>query len=124
MNKTKNACKHKECEGLVKCKIGKGDKQKKVDKQIELQIKMIELLLNIEEEEYGCTTNYFIKHTGAEKKDIKAVIKILKRSEMVFSDWCIDDDGMLSGKAYFLTHRATQWSVREWLQELKKMQNE
>ncbi len=43
---------------------------------------------------------------------------------MVETNYCVDDDGMLSGSAYFLTTRATQWSIREWLQELKKISSE
>ena len=88
---------------------------------LDLQIKMIELLIEKDKAEYGCTIKSFINHTGADKKDIKEIVTILKNAEMIKSDWCINDDGMLSGKAYFLTDRATRWSIREWLEVLKGM---
>lgn len=85
-----------------------------------LQIKMIELLIEKDKYDYGCTTKIFMKSTGAQKKEVRQIIKNLKQAGMIEACWCIDDDGFLSGKAYFLTYRATQWSIREWLQELKK----
>lgn len=96
------------------------EKTKEIDS---LRIKMIELFIEREKEEYGCTTNYFVKETGADKKDIKKVLKDLKIAEAIEVNWCIDDDGMLSGRAYFLTYKIQQLSIREWLQRLKEMQN-
>lgn len=89
--------------------------------ELEVKIKIIEKLIEADNEDKVCFTRTFIKITGAEDKLVKTILKQLKKIEMVEVDWCIDYDGMLGGRGYVLTQRATQWSIREWLQELKKI---
>ena len=89
------------------------------DKRLELQIKMIEKLIKANDEEKVCFVRTFVRETGGKEKDIKEIIATLKVAGMIELDWCMDEDGMLSGRGYVLTTRATQWSIREWLKVLK-----
>ncbi len=92
-------------------------------KDLELKIKIIELLIEADEKELLYPTRTFVRDTGADVKQVRIILKELKSNGMVDSNYGIDEDGLLCGRGYFLTPRATQWSIREWLQELKKLQS-
>lgn len=90
------------------------------DKKVELQIKIIESFL--EDEELAYNYNYFIRKTGATKEEIKEIMTQLRRSGMVdYVRGLMTENGEVAGSGFELSTRATQWSVKEWLEELKKI---
>lgn len=88
---------------------------------LDLKIKMIEMLIEAEDSEKVCFTRNFIKETGGTLRQIRDILTELKGNGMIDLDYCINEDGQLSGRGYVLTTRATQWSIREWLQKLKNI---
>ena len=92
--------------------------------ELETKIAIIELLIQADHNEHVLFLRTLKQETGADEKIIKKIIKELKNINMVESDFAVDDHGMLAGRGYVLTTRATQWSIREWLTELKKIQAE
>lgn len=94
---------------------------KEEDKKLDCKIKMIERLIEADKDETACFVRTFVKHTGYGEELIKDILQELKKIGMVEVDYCVNDDGMLNGRGYVLTARATQWSIREWLLELKKI---
>ena len=93
-----------------------------VDK-LGLKIKIIEAFL--EDDELAYYYRYFEKKTGATREQIKPIMDELRKAEMVeLVRGLMNDDGEVAGSGFALTYRATQWSIREWLEELKKMFNE
>lgn len=87
--------------------------------EIELQIKIIEAFL--EQPDYAFGYKYFEKKTGGSRKEIKKIMDRLRKIEMVtYVRGLMNDDGEVCGSGFELTTRATQWSIREWLAELKK----
>ena len=91
---------------------------------LDVKIKIIEMLIEAEDEEKVLFIKSFVKKINTDEKLVRKILKELKRIEMVEVDWCIDQDGMLAGTGFVLTRRATQWSIREWLVELKRIQGE
>ena len=89
--------------------------------ELEIKISMIELLIQAEHNDHVLFLRTFKQEIGADEKTIKKIIKQLKNIDMIESDFAVNDDGMLSGRGYCLTTRATQWSIREWLAELKQI---
>lgn len=92
--------------------------------ELEIKIQMIELLIANDESEYVTTYKSFEHATGATKKEIQPIVKNLVNIGMIELVTAWDDDGFIKGKGYMLTSRATQWSIREWLSELRKIQDE
>lgn len=91
---------------------------------LEIKINMIELLIHNHESEFVTTYKAFEQSTGVTKKEIKPIIKNLVGIGMVELVTAWDDDGFIKGSGYMLTTRATQWSIREWLEELKNIKAE
>lgn len=90
---------------------------------LELKIKIIEGFL--EDPEYAYNYHYFERKTGESRERIKKVMDELRaggNGAMVkYVKGLISEDGELMGSGFELTTRATQWSIREWLEELKKI---
>lgn len=93
-------------------------------KELQLKIKMIELLIEANENDKVVFTRTFVSKTGSTEKQVKDILVNLKKNGMVELDWCYIEDGGFGGRGYVLTTRATQWSIREWLDELKKIESE
>lgn len=89
--------------------------------ELDIKINMIELLIHNDESEFVTTYKAFEQTTGVTKKEIKPIIKNLVDIGMVELVTAWDDDGLIKGSGYMLTTRATQWSIREWLEELKAL---
>lgn len=91
--------------------------------ELELKIKIIEIFLEAERE-YAYPYRYFEEETGEPREKIKKVMDELRKSEMVeHQKGLINDDGEVCGSGFGLTTRATQWSIREWLNELKRIKS-
>lgn len=91
--------------------------------KLDLKIKILEAFL--EDEEMAYYYSYFERKTGATRKEVKEVMDELRHSGMVeHVRGLFNDHGETAGSGFSLTYRATQWSVREWLAKLKKMQVE
>lgn len=86
--------------------------------ELELKIEMIELLIH-NDDQYVTTYKAFEQHTGAAIDEIRAIVKNLVGLGFIELESAWDGEGMLKGSGYVLTQRATQWSIREWLQQLK-----
>jgi len=90
---------------------------------LELKIKILELFGDSDEDVYYY--RYFEKNTGEPRKRIKKVMDGLRNCGMVeHIKGLFDDDGMVAGSGFALTREATQYSVREWIVMLKKIQLE
>ena len=92
-----------------------------IDRNLEIKINMIELLIHNHESEFVTTYKAFEQSTGATKKEIKPIVKNLVGIGMVELVTAWDEEGFIRGSGYMLTTRATQWSIREWLSELKAL---
>ena len=92
--------------------------------ELELKIKIIEHFLSKEEEGNETVACYsdLEELTGATKKQIKPILKNLVDNKMIelVSAWDADGE-FLRGSGYILTTRATQWSLKEWLLQLKNI---
>lgn len=89
----------------------------------ELKIKIIEAFL--EDEEMGYMYKYFEEKTGATREEIKSIMDELRRIGYVrHAKGLMDEEGFIVGSGFMLTERATQWSIREWLQKLKNIQSD
>jgi hypothetical protein len=89
--------------------------------ELDIKILMIELLIANHDSEFVTTYKAFEQTTGATKKEIQPIVKGLVGIGMIELVTAWDDEGMLKGSGYMLTPRATQWSIREWLVELKEL---
>ena len=88
---------------------------------LELKIKIIEAFL--ENYELAYRYKYFENKTGENRDRIKKIMDELRRIGMVeLVRGLFDDDGQLAGSGFSLTRKATDWSIREWLSELKEIQ--
>lgn len=89
--------------------------------ELQLKIKIIEAFLE-GDSDLAFYYSYFEEKTGESRKNIKKVMDELRKAEMVeYVRGLFDDDGQLAGSGFQLTTRATQWSIREWLVDLKKI---
>ena len=89
--------------------------------ELELKIKIIETFLE-DDPDWCFAYDHFVEKTGESRENVKKVMDSLRKIEMVeYVRGLMDDDGQVAGSGFQLTTRATQWSIREWLEELKKI---
>lgn len=89
--------------------------------KLEIKIKILELLIYAEKNDFVLSVGKFENEIGAARKDIRKILKELIVLNMVEVVTRWNEDGLLNGRGYVLTTRATQFSVREWLKVLKDL---
>ena len=93
------------------------------DKELDLKIKIIEAFL--EDSSLAYNYGYFEDRTGASREEIKKIMDGLRVSGQVeYVKGLMSEDGEVAGSGFELSYGAMQWSIREWLVELKKIQND
>lgn len=98
--------------------------QGEIKKQLNLKIQMLEILIHENDTDRVCTIGQFMAQTGGSKKDVKCILDELKKGGTIEVVFAVDDDGFMAGRGYVLTYESTRWSVREWLEQLKKIRQD
>ena len=93
-------------------------------KELEIKIEIIECLIHNNENDIVTRYREIEQATGATRKEIKPIFKNLVDTGMTELVSAFDEEGFIRGSGYVLTTRATQWSIKEWLEELKKIRQE
>lgn len=93
-------------------------------KELELKIKIMEHFIENDKTDRVVCYHHLAEKFNVTKKEIKPILENLKQNEMIELVKAFDDDGLMCGSGFILTTRANEWSFREWLVELKKIQEE